>query len=350
MEALGPSEWSELNQADDLHSKMLPATNALADTHCLNLGEQSALTSSLLTDLSETCLRQIGDDPLARFETKVALISGRSCILEADPKRHLILVSEAFIAAMEFAVANAALTNLISKLKHITNRSTEHPELAASLRNAQTTMYAMFQGHLLLHMTGEKAAPSICPLLPAEYRVFVHEQLALCLSFALLHEQAHIEFASGVDIAVHGLARVGRFARTVDSPDQLEEHAADAWAVEQVQPSGRARITKSASFFFLNQWFYDYMSYSEGGSHPPALNRLQFINSLADDLKTEDPTFSEIMLKDLNKQHHLRTALDRRERWDRYAKALRYARRISAFQDYPAMVNAVCQAYEEFCA
>ncbi|WP_375462116.1 hypothetical protein [uncultured Enterovirga sp.] len=106
-------------------------------------------------------------------------------------------------------------------------------------------------------------------------------------------------------------------------------------------------MAKAASFFFLNQWFYDYISYSKDGSHPPAFNRLQYLTSVTCELKGVDPTFSNIMLDSLNEQHSLRGALDGRERSDRYAKALRYARRMAGFQDYVAMVEAVCRVSEQ---
>ncbi len=308
----------------------------------------SKLTNVLLTDLSEIALVRLGVDPLSRYETQVALLSDSPYTCEADIAENTIFISETFIEAIEFAAAQAALVNICGKLEKALSNSTDDPHgLGNSIREAKTALHSLYMSRMLLHILGECPAPRLAALLPEKQKPFVHHQVATCLTFALLHEQAHLEFAVGRARPEDMVDGKDLFVEFPLNSSQREEHSADVWAVRQVTESVRASFLRTATFFFFNQWVIDYLLHAIDSEHPPGFNRIQHLMKSIPDMQKSDSQFFDLMTKGLNQQHKIRLALNKKSKEDRYSSLLRYCRASCQFENYEPLVNSVCRAFEE---
>lgn len=308
----------------------------------------SPLTPALLADLSEVGLVRLSADPLSKFDTQVALVEDAPSICEVLLDKEQIILSDRFLGAIEFAAAHAALVNIIGKVKGaIAAGADDSANLAEAFAGATTAVHSLYMSRMLLHVLGEEDAPQIASLLPQRHKKFVHQQTAMCLTFALLHEQAHIEFAQDNCSIGELRAHADPFVDIQPNASQLEEHHADIWAVRQVEGEMRSSFLRAASFFFFNQWVIDYLMELNGAEHPPAFNRIQALMQEVPDLKNSDIQFFNIMTKGLNKQSQLRTALNERDQSVRYAKFLKWCRSHLKFNEYEGLVGALCRTYEE---
>jgi hypothetical protein len=309
----------------------------------------SPLSGVLLTDLSEVALLRLATDPLSQFDTPVGFVSGAPFFCEVDLEAGHILFSEKFVEAIEFAAAQASLVNIIGAIKRSSDaHGADVAELKSAMTSAQTALHSLYMSRLTLHILNEAPPPSIAVLLPERHKLFVHHQTALCLTFALLHEQAHLELHRGKEsLDSQEISLNEAFVAHDLSDAQKEEFFADSWAIKRVGGPSRGTFLRAASFFFFNQWIIDYLTDVQVSDHPPAFNRIQALMASIPDFKSEDATFFTIMTQGLNRQVQLRAALNTKDQPTRYASLLKWCRSHLAYQDYEALVGSVCRIYEE---
>ncbi|MBK0327040.1 hypothetical protein I5535_07015 [Rhodobacteraceae bacterium F11138] len=312
-------------------------------------GSVSPLTQVLLTDLSEVSLTRLGADPLSRFDTAVGFMCDAPFFCEVDLDAKHILFSEKFVQAIEFAAAQAALVNIMNAIKRAFDAGVEDAaDLKAAMVSAQTALHSLYMSRLTLHILDEAPLPNTAALLPERHKLFVHQQTALCLTFALLHEQAHLALSKHRDGRNEIVQKLpSSFVQTSPSEAQKEECLADIWAVRQVDGPARGTFLRAASFFFFNQWTIDYLTDLCTAEHPPAFNRIQMLMAAVPDLQESDVAFFSIMTDGLNQQAQLRTALNEKDQPTRYASLLKWCRSHLAYDGYEPLVRSLCQTYEE---
>ena len=308
----------------------------------------SPLTGAFLQDLTEVALIHFGEDPLAAFNTSVALLSAHPFTCEVDLEDEVIFVSDTFIEALEFAAAQASLVNIVRRIKKLLTESGDDPlGLLEGINKSRDALHSMYMTRMLLHVIGEKPAPTIAKFLPKEHKIFVHSQLVAATIFALLHEQAHLEIQAGRLTPKLTVELRNTFIENTFTESQKEEYTADLWAASQIKRERKGSFVRAANFFFFNQWVVDYLLHNEESEHPPAFNRIQHLMQALPDMRQEDITFFTIMTEGLNRQKQLRQALKVKDRSERYSSLLRYSRAGGRYQHYEDIAEALCQTFED---
>ncbi len=339
-------------QASNIIQKNLhpnASEQSAVDGRTVGKPDMAGLTGVLLSDLSEISLELLGCDPLASFDSKVVLLSGRPARVYCSLETGIICMSMAMIEAFEFCAAHAVLTRISGQvLKRMRSDSNVDPTLLKETEGANKALYALLQARLLLHLTGEEPLPRISERIPNDFKPFVHQQTVLCTVFSLLHEQAHIEFyrerfgkqtTPGSDVPLV----IETFLTNKD-----EEFAADLWALLQVPGPSRVPLVKAALFFFLTHWTMEYIAYRPDGDHPIGMERVERIVRGCSELGAADLAFEGIMLRDLQRISRLRRALEDRSQESRYAGAVKYCRQLSEFTRLEHLADALRLAYEEY--
>jgi len=308
----------------------------------------SPLTGAFLQDLTEISLERFGQDPLSAFDTPVVLLSSHPFACEVDLEDEVVFVSDTFLEALEFAAAQASIVNIIGKIKKFLLEAGNGADpLLQGIRQSGAALHSMYMTRMLLHVIGEKPAPAIAQVLPEQYKLFVHYQLAAAAIFALLHEQAHLEIKSGCLQPMLSVDLKDAFLNKNSSNDQIEEYACDHWAATQFMGSVRTSFVRAACFFFFNQWIVDYLLHNGESAHPPAFNRIQHLMLTLPEVKQEDIQFFNIMTKGLNSQGKLRDALNIRDQSQRYASILKYSRAGGNYKHYEEIVDSLSRSFEE---
>lgn len=308
----------------------------------------SPLTDAFLQDLTEVSLSRFGEDPLAAFNTQIALLSAHPFTCEVDLVEKIIFISDTFVEALEFAAAQASLINIVNRIRKLLTETSNDPHgLLDGINKSRNALHSMYMTRMLLHIIGEKSAPAIAKVLPKEYKLFVHTQLVAATIFALLHEQAHLEIEAGRFIPELTVDLKNAFVNMKLTEDQKEEYASDLWAARQIKKARRGSFIRAASFFFFNQWVVDYLLHNEQSHHPPAFNRIQHMMQAMPDMRQEDIAFFTIMTEGLNQQHQLRKALNVKDRSERYSSLLRYSRAGGAYQHYEDIAEVLSRTFEE---
>lgn len=368
MEPLDSARWPQLIRTDAaVDEKILrhltaPSAAELPDAARAKLKKSGrrlhshALTQALLTDLCEVSLLRLGEDPLARFDTPLAFVAGGMPRIYSVPSTGMIVLSEDFLQAIELMAALAALTNLVRRLrKELAGDTADVVQLRRLLQDSHSAVYGLVQARLLLHLTGERKAPALASLLPKSYMQFVHQQTALCIVFALLHEQAHIVFTrsgeqlAGLDPAAGPSGSVSAQAQVIIEAingDKAEEFAADRWAVDQVG-AGRSTLIKAATFFFLNQWIFDAIAHRNEGGHPAAFNRIVALTSAFPEFGEKDPVFDSVVRTGLFGQERFRKSMAEPDTRKRYAQMLKFVRGLSDFGQLEDLVSALSNSYRQ---
>ena len=367
MEPLPPSRWSKLVETDSAVDgstlRHLTSPEAGCDLQAgLNRLRKSGrrlhdqqLTQALLTDLSEVAQIRLGEDPLSQFDTPVAFVSGGLPRIYCMTESTTIVISEGPIQAIEMMAAHAALVNLLRRLReNLRDDTADLNALREQLKKSHGVVYGLIQARLLLHLMGEREAPRLANLLPREYMSFVHQQTALCIVFALLHEQAHIEFAkqraSGSSAAFQTTTAKAPIKESVVieaiNGDKEEEFSADNWAILQAK-EGRHTLIKAATFFFLNQWVFDVIAHRNDGQHPAAFNRIVALSEAFPEFGRADPGFHNVVRSGLFGQNSFRRTMSETTPGKRYAGMLKYARALSDFSSLKDLITALSGSYRQ---
>lgn len=308
----------------------------------------SPLTSAFLQDLTEVALMHFGEDPLAAFNTSVALLSAHPFACEVDLEDKIIFVSDTFVEALEFAAAQASLVNIVGKIRRSLTEAGDDPlGLLAGINKSRDALHSMYMTRMLLHVIGEKPAPTIAKVLPKEYKLFVHSQMVAATIFALLHEQAHLEIKAGRFAPELMVDLKDAFVDRDLTEAQKEEYNSDLWAARQIKCNRKGSFVRAACFFFFNQWVVDYLFHNEQSEHPPAFNRIQYLMHALPDMRQEDVTFFTIMTEGLNRQQLLRQALNVKDPSERYSSLLRYSRAGGNYQHYENIAGALSRTFED---
>ena len=308
----------------------------------------SPLTGAFLQDLTEVSLTRFGEDPLSAFDTPVVLLSSHPFACEVDLEDEVILISDTFLEALEFAAAQASLINLIRRIKNLLSEAGKDKNpLLQGIQQSGEAIHSMYMTRMLLHVIGEKPAPDIAQVLPKEYKFFVHYQMVSATIFALLHEQAHLEIKGGRLTAELSIDLVDTFINKDNTEDQIEEYACDHWAARQFKGTVRGSFVRTACFFFFNQWVVDYLLHNNKSVHPPTFNRIQYLMLALPEMRQDDFEFFNIMTKGLNSQTKLREALNIKDQSQRYASILKYSRAGGSYEHYEEIANALSRSFEE---
>ncbi|MCB9385502.1 MAG: hypothetical protein H6509_12875 [Bryobacterales bacterium] len=328
---------------DEIHRKRLIPVSAPPEAV-----QVSPLTSVFLQDLSEQMLVRFGEDPLAAFDTPLALVQQHPSSCWADLDDGIICISESFLEMLEFAAAHASLVNIVRRIeKKLAECGNDPRGLLNSIATSRSTLHAMQTTRLLLLMIGEKPAPQIAKVLPDGHKRFVHSQIAASATFAVLHEQAHLEIQAGRLAPGADVETPDAFLHDVRTGSREEEYAADLFAAGRIKGDRNGSFVRAASFFFFNQWVIDYLLHNQRSSHPPAFNRIQRLMHALPNMQQEDKAFFTLMTEGLNAQSQLRRALSVKEPSERYAALLRYARAAGEYSHYEDLADALCRTYEE---
>ncbi|GAB5472409.1 MAG: hypothetical protein Mars2KO_05080 [Maribacter sp.] len=326
------------------------------ELHCL-LHDQSEFdgydattTSLLLQELTATCLTRMGEDPLSKFETKVAFVDGFYPVAKYSPKFDIIVFSKPLLHSLEFLVAQAAFTNLSQKIrKRLIEKKEDPHNLVQLIDTTKNAIYSLVQARLILHSRLGRPLPKFAELLPKAYRPFLKQQLELCLSFILLHEQAHREFYKGKAIEALNI-NLDQVVLETLSQKKREEFAADHWAIKQVIPGSRVPLMKAGVFFFFNIWSFDYLQYEQRNDHPASFNRIQALVNSFPKLKAKDAAFFTIFANDLDRQHNFMQKLHQKTARERGGSLLRYCEQLADFDLFEDLVSALSQTYDELHA
>ena len=313
-------------------------------------GYDVTTTSLLLQELTATCLTRMGEDPLGKFETKVAFVDGLHPVAKYSPNLDLIVFSKPLLHSLEFLVAQAAFTNLAQKIrKRLIEKKEDPHNLVHLIDTTKSAIYSLVQARLILHSRLGRALPKFAELLPKAYHPFLKQQLELCLTFMLLHEQAHREFHKGQSFEALNI-NLDKVVLETLSQNKREEFAADHWAISQVTPGSRVPLMKAGVFFFFNTWSFDYLGYEQRNDHPASFNRIQALVNSFPELKTKDGAFFTIFANDLERQHNFMQKLHQKTARERGGSLFRYCKQLADFEMFEDLVSALSQTYNELYA
>lgn len=304
--------------------------------------------NSFLNTLRDVSRQRLGENLLAPFETKVAIVDGGFPQLAGcDATADVIVLGDKFLRGIEFATAHAALIQLLKEIRVRYDDSNNSAGLAAIIENHWQAVYGLCQSRLLLHLVGLEPAPELTSRLPARYREFAESQAALCTVFVLLHEQAHLTFAKAEPRNRKHRKVVRHVIVESLNVSKTEELEADRWAIEQVSDSHRATLLKAALFFFINSWILDYVAHGEESTHPTGANRCQELVACFPEFSEEDPDFFRIVESDLFGLSGFRRAMEKTSKAERRGAMMRFCWAADQFPHLEELVSALAQTYEE---
>ncbi|XLS29867.1 hypothetical protein ACJD0Z_03355 [Flavobacteriaceae bacterium M23B6Z8] len=329
-------------------SLMTQVQDKIENIHAVNTSYYKELTELLLDELIATSLKRLGEDPLSRFNTPLALLDGHTPRAYYNHNINTIVISKSLIESLEFIIANAAFTNLNKKIKQQLLKNGKDPHnLVNIITNSQTAVYSLVQSRLMLHTLAEEPLPAFASLLPPVYRTFIKEQIELCLVFILLHEQAHLEFRKNKSKKFPDLDLENKLLKELITNAKKEELAADHWAIKQLKKENRVTLIKAGVFFFFNHWSIDYMAYRMQGNHPAGFNRIQALVQIFPEFKEKDPAFFEIIGRDLSRQEKFIETLTKKATEERFFSMLSFCRSLGKYELFEELVKALSKTYDE---
>ncbi len=105
----------------------------------------SPLTGAFLQDLTEVAFTRFGEDPLASFDTPVALLSSHPFACEVDLEDKIIFISDAFLEALEFAASQASLINLVGRIKKsLSEAGKDQSPLLEGINQSGNALHSMY--------------------------------------------------------------------------------------------------------------------------------------------------------------------------------------------------------------